>query len=260
MLRLTFLYENGSMKLNLKKATLIKRYKRFLADITLEDGSETTLHVANTGAMTGCATENDTIWYSTSNNMKRKYPFSWELTQTQKKHFICVNTLRANQLVEEAITSNVIKELSGYSNLRREVKYGDENSKIDFLLTDKNNIETFIEVKSVTLLSNPTIIDDEENDKQGYFPDSVTTRGQKHLRELIQVKQQGHRAVLLFAVLHSGIESVMAAKHIDAKYAELLMDAISQGIEVIAYKAQFEQSMESVKMTLVKPLIVKLNQ
>ena len=121
-------------------------------------------------------------------------------------------------------------------------------------------LETFIEVKSVTLLSNPTIIDDEENDKQGYFPDSVTTRGQKHLRELIQVKQQGHRAVLLFAVLHSGIESVMAAKHIDAKYAELLMDAISQGIEVIAYKAQFEQSMESVKMTLVKPLIVKLNQ
>ena len=112
----------------------------------------------------------------------------------------------------------------------------------------------------MTLLSNPTIIDDEENDKQGYFPDSVTTRGQKHLRELIQVKQQGHRAVLLFAVLHSGIESVMAAKHIDAKYAELLMDAISQGIEVIAYKVQFDQTFESVKMTLAKPLIVKFTE
>ncbi len=248
------------MKINVKKATLIKRYKRFLADITLEDGSETTLHVANTGAMTGCATENDTVWYSTSDNQKRKYPFSWELTQTQKNHLICVNTLRANHLVEEAITNDVIKELSCYSNLRREVKYGDENSKIDFLLTDKNNIETFIEVKSVTLLSNPTIIDDEENDKQGYFPDSVTTRGQKHLRELMQMKQQGHRAVLLFAVLHNGIESVMAAKHIDAKYAELLNDAVSQGVEVIAYKVQFEQTMESVKMSLMKPLIVKFNE
>jgi len=248
------------MKFNLKKATLIKRYKRFLADVILEDDTETTIHVANTGAMTGCATENDTIWYSTSSNKKRKYPFSWELTQTQKKHFICVNTLRANQLVEEAITSNVIKELSGYKNLRREVKYGDENSKIDFLLTDNNNKETFIEVKSVTLLGNPTIIDNEENDKQGYFPDSVTTRGQKHLRELMQMKQQGHRAVLLFAVLHSGIESVMPAQHIDVKYAELLMEAIKQGVEVITYKVQFEQTVDSVKMSLTKPLIVKLNE
>ena len=248
------------MKINLRKATLIKRYKRFLADITLEDGSETTLHVANTGAMTGCATENDTIWYSTSDNMKRKYPFSWELTQTQNKHLICVNTLRANQLVEEAITSNIIKELSGYRNLRREVKYGDENSKIDFLLTDKNNTETFIEVKSVTLLGNTTIINDEDNDKQGYFPDSVTTRGQKHLRELIQMKQQGNRAVLLFAVLHSGIESVMAAKHIDAKYADLLKEAVNQDVEVIAYKVQFDQTLESVKMTLAKPLTVKFTE
>ncbi|MFB0979804.1 MAG: DNA/RNA nuclease SfsA [Alteromonadaceae bacterium] len=248
------------MEINLQKATLIKRYKRFLADIILDDGSETTLHVANTGAMTGCATENDTVWYSTSDNLKRKYPLSWELTQTQKNHFICVNTLRANHLVEEAITNNVIKELSGYSNLRREVKYGDENSKIDFLLTDKKNIETFIEVKSVTLLSNPTIIGDEENDKQGYFPDSVTTRGQKHLRELMQMKQQGHRAVLLFAVLHSGIESVMAAKHIDTKYAELLMEAVYQGVEVLAYKVQFDQTIQSIKMSLTKPLIVKFNE
>ena len=248
------------MNINLKKATLIKRYKRFLADIILEDGSQTTLHVANTGAMTGCATENDAIWYSTSDNVKRKYPFSWELTQTQKQHFICVNTLRANQLVEEAITNNVIKELSGYSNLRREVKYGDENSKIDFLLNDKNDTETYIEVKSVTLLGNPSIINDEENDKQGYFPDSVTTRGQKHLRELIQMKQQGHRAVLLFAVLHSGIESIMAAKHIDAKYADLLIEAVNQGVEVIAYKVKFEQTTQSVKMTLAKPLTVKFNE
>jgi sugar fermentation stimulation protein A len=242
------------MKLTLKKATLIKRYKRFLADIILEDGSETTLHVANTGAMTGCAAEGDTVWYSTSDNKKRKYPFSWEITQTQKDHYICVNTLRANQLVEEAITNKAINELLVYTNLRREVKYGDENSKIDFLLTDKNNIETYIEVKSVTLLG------DEAENTQGYFPDAVTLRGQKHLRELIQMKQQGHRAVLLFAVLHSGINSVMAAKHIDAEYAVLLSKAIEHGVEVIAYKANFSTIISNVTVSLVQALPVKINE
>lgn len=247
------------MKINLKKATLIKRYKRFLADITLEDGSDCTIHVANTGAMTGCATENDTVWYSTSANKKRKYPYSWEITQTQKDHFICVNTLRANQLVEEAIINHMIPELIGYKNFKREVKYGNENSKIDFFLIDKNNTETFIEVKSVTLLGNPSIINDGDNCKQGYFPDSVTTRGQKHLRELMQIKQQGHRAILLFAVLHSGIESVMAAKHIDAKYAELLTQAISQGVEVIAYKVKFDNVLANIEMSLLEPINVKVN-
>ncbi len=237
------------MKFNLKKATLIKRYKRFLADVTLEDNSDCTMHVANTGAMTGCATEGDTIWYSTSDNKKRKYPFSWEITQTQTNHCICVNTLRANQLVEEAITSSVITELVGYKNLRREVKYGDENSKIDFLLTDKNNIKTYIEVKSVTLL--------DDNTQQGYFPDAVTTRGQKHLRELIEMKQQGHRAVLLFAVLHSGINSVKPAHHIDAKYAELLKDASQKGVEVIAYQAEFTHKNSVFTVLLSKTLQVK---
>ncbi|TWX58618.1 DNA/RNA nuclease SfsA [Colwellia hornerae] len=240
------------MNINLKKATLIKRYKRFLADIILEDGIETTIHVANTGAMTGCATADDTVWYSTSDNKKRKYPYSWEITQTQNDHFICVNTLRANELVEEALTNKTINELRNYKNLRREVKYGDENSKIDFLLTDENDVETYIEVKSVTLLGNGP------KSTQGYFPDAVTLRGQKHLRELMQMKQQGHRAILLFAVLHSGIESVMAAQHIDAKYAELLSQAMQQGVEVIAYKVSFDKAVSNIKMSLVEPLTVKL--
>jgi len=250
------------MKINLKKAILIKRYKRFLADITLKDGTETTLHVANTGAMTGCATPDDIVWYSTSDNKKRKYPFSWEITQTQKNALICVNTLRANQLVEEAIINDAILEFAGYKNLRREVKYGDEQSKIDFLLTDQENRETFIEVKSVTLLGSPSTIDNEENkenDKQGYFPDAITTRGQKHLRELMQMKQQGHRAVLFFAILHSGIESVMPAKHIDAKYTELLIQAAQQGVEVIAYKVKFEEEKDCITMSLIEPLNVKVN-
>jgi len=224
------------MKLNLKKATLIKRYKRFLADIILEDGSETTLHVANTGAMSGCATPNDNIWYSTSDNPKRKYPYSWELTQTQNNHFICVNTLRANQLAEQAILNGTITELQGFDELKREVKYGEENSRIDILLSASTDKEpsikqypnTYIEVKSVTLLEG----------QQGYFPDSVTTRGQKHLRELINIVKNGDRAILLFAVLHTGINSVKAAKHIDAKYAELLQQALDSGVEVLVYKAE----------------------
>ncbi|TRX52467.1 DNA/RNA nuclease SfsA [Thalassomonas sp. M1454] len=211
----------------LQKATLIKRYKRFLADVILEDGSQTTLHVSNTGAMSGCAEPGDIIWYSTSDNPKRKYQYSWELTQTKADHMICVNTIRANQLVEEAINSNQITELSGYAKLQREVKYGSENSKIDFLLSDGGLADAYVEVKSATLLDN----------NQGFFPDAVTTRGQKHLRELMDVAQSGKRAVLLFAVLHSGIESVKAASHIDKKYGELIQQALSAGVEIIVYKA-----------------------
>ena len=155
------------MKIELNSATLIKRYKRFLADITftgasLKDNEITTIHVANTGAMPGCADRGTTIFYSTSDNPKRKYPFSWEISQTIANHFICVNTLRANQLVEEALYNDVIKEFSGFNSLEREVKYGSENSRIDFLLTHDDlakkenstnkSINTYIEVKSVTLL------------------------------------------------------------------------------------------------------------
>jgi len=211
----------------LNKATLIKRYKRFLADVVLDDGSETTIHVANTGAMTGCANPGDTVWYSISDNKKRKYPFSWELTQTAADHFICVNTIRANGLVEEAINSGIISELSGYQSLKREVKYGDENSKIDIFLSDGTREDAFVEVKSATLLE----------DGQGYFPDTVTTRGQKHLRELMTIAQSGRRAVLVFAVLHTGIDSVKAAAHIDAKYAVIFDEAKASGVEILSFFA-----------------------
>lgn len=217
------------MKIAVKKATLIKRYKRFLADVTLATGEEITMHCANTGAMTGCAKPNDTIWYSTSNNIKRKYPNSWEFTVTEAGHFICINTIRANHLAEEAISQNLISNFIGHSELKREVKYGKENSKIDFFLKDINGKATYIEVKSVTLLDN----------NKGYFPDSVTTRGQKHLRELIEIAKSGDRAVLFFAVLHSGINSVQAAQHIDPQYSLLLKEAYNAGVEIIAYAANF---------------------
>lgn len=232
------------MKLELQKSTLIKRYKRFLADVILADGSTTTMHVANTGAMTGCAEPGDIVWYSTSANNKRKYPFSWEITQTKHAHSICVNTIKANQLIEEALNANKITELLGYSSIKREVKYGSENSKIDFLLTDANKPDTYVEVKSVTLLEG----------EQGFFPDAVTTRGQKHLRELIEVAQQGDRAILLFAVLHSGINNVKIAKHIDSKYNELIIEAKAAGVEILAYKADFELNENASKIEINKAM------
>ncbi len=232
------------MKLQLQPATLIKRYKRFLADIILTTGKETTIHCANTGAMKGCATPGDTVWYSTSDNPKRKYPLSWEVTHSKEKHFICVNTLRANQLVAEALHQNIIKELTGFEALQSEVKYGSENSRIDFLATYQSGNKAYIEVKSVTLLENG----------HGYFPDAVTTRGQKHLRELMAIKAQGNRAVLLFAVLHSGINDVSIASHIDINYSNQLKEAAAAGVEIIAYKADFSFNLATLDFKLTEKI------
>ncbi|UWZ99050.1 DNA/RNA nuclease SfsA [Vibrio splendidus] len=230
----------------LESATLIKRYKRFLTDIQLPDGSERTIHCANTGAMTGCATPGNTVWYSTSDNAKRKYPNSWEISETEKGYRICVNTARANQLAVEAIENGTIVELLGYNALRTEVKYGSENSRIDILLEDNEKPLCYIEVKSVTLL------DEQETSSkgQGFFPDAVTTRGQKHLRELTEMVESGNRAVLLFTVLHSGIEKVSAAHHIDAKYSLLLKQAQDAGVEVLCYKAELSSTQIQLKQAV----------
>ncbi len=231
----------------LQAATLIRRYKRFLADVTLADAQPLTMHCANTGAMTGCATPGDTIWYSSSNNPKRKYPHSWELTQSAHNHWICVNTARANALVEEAITQGMISELLGYASLRREVRYGEENSRIDLLLSDGSAADCYIEVKSVTLLA------PQFGAGYGCFPDAKTERGQKHLRELMAIRRQGYRAVLLFAVLHTGIEQVSAAAHIDPVYAQLLQQARTEGVEIYAYRADINAQ----EMALTTPLPVR---
>lgn len=224
----------------LQHATLIQRYKRFLADVITPTGEQLTLHCPNTGAMTGCATPGDRVWYSTSDNPKRKYAHTWEITETQDGAFICVNTQRANPLVKEAIDAGLIPELTGYSQIKGEVKYGEEGSRIDFMLQANDRPECYIEVKSVTLA-------DRDN---GYFPDAVTLRGQKHLRELMSVAAAGKRAVLLFAVLHSAIERFSPARHIDPKYAQLLNEAQKQGVEVFAYKAELSADNMTLKSTL----------
>ncbi|GGB52582.1 DNA/RNA nuclease SfsA [Shewanella inventionis] len=210
----------------LETGVLLKRYKRFLADVALPDGQVITIHCPNTGSMKNCLFPGQQVWFSTSDNPKRKYPHTWELMQTDQQHLIGINTGRANALAEEAINQHIITELQGYDTLKREVKYGDENSRIDILLTSQERPQCYIEVKSCTLLENQV----------GYFPDAVTTRGQKHLRELIHMVTQGHRAVLLFVVQHSGITSVKPARHIDPHYADLLEQAVMRGVEVLAYK------------------------
>jgi len=224
----------------LQPATLIKRYKRFLADIRLPSGEITTVHCANTGAMTGCATPGDTIWYSTSTSATRKYPYSWELTQTTDQHWIGINTLRANQLVEELLIRQGVPSLAQFRHWQREVTFGDEKSRIDFVLSDEKGQKYYLEVKSVTLLANG----------KGYFPDTVTLRGQKHLRELISIVKKGHRAGLFFAVLHTGIDQVSAAENLDPTYAQLLREAIATGVEVIVYRAQISRH----QLLLVDPI------
>lgn len=226
----------------LQSATLIKRYKRFLADVITPEGAILTLHCPNTGAMTGCATPGDTVWYSTSASLTRKYPHTWELTQTQAGHMICVNTLRANQVVKEVLQENRLGEFSEYSTVLSEVKYGTERSRVDFMLQADCKVNCYIEVKSVTLSDN----------SQGYFPDAVTARGQKHLRELMSMVENGDRAVLLFAVLHSAIDQVSPARHIDPRYTMLLNEAQQKGVEIVAWKATL--TTEKIELTIPVPV------
>tara|TARA_R110002110_G_scaffold47711_1_gene143069 strand:+ start:550 stop:1254 length:705 start_codon:yes stop_codon:yes gene_type:complete len=209
----------------LGEATLIRRYKRFLADVELANGDQMTIHCPNTGSMKNCAEPGFGVWYSTSDNAKRKYPHTWELASTGAGDMIGINTGAANRLVEEAIEADHIATLSGYETLKREVKYGQENSRIDMLLTAPDRPNCYIEVKSVTLLV----------DGQGYFPDAVSTRGQKHLRELAEIAKSGDRAVLFFCVQHTGIESVAVAGEIDPGYAAEMQRALAAGVEVICY-------------------------
>lgn len=209
----------------LERATLIKRYKRFLADIELNDGEVTTIHCPNTGSMRHCAEPGYGVWYSKSANPKRKYPFTWELAETQSGDLIGINTNNANKLVKEALDLGRVAELSLYSEIQSEVKYGSENSRIDFLLKGDDLPDCYVEVKSVTLLE----------DGLGMFPDAVSERGQKHLRELSNMAKDGSKAMLLFCVQHTGIDHVVPARKIDPVYAATMEDALASGVEVVAY-------------------------
>lgn len=210
----------------LEEGRLLRRYKRFLADIETASGELLTIHCPNTGSMLNCMSEDCRVWFSRSNDPKRKLPGTWEIAETPQGRLACVNTARANALVEEALQAGVIVELAGFESLRREVAYGLENSRADFRL-DFPAGPVFVEVKSVTLGFDGTPV--------AAFPDAVTLRGSKHLRELAALARQGMRAVQLYCVNLSGIEAVRAADEIDPAYAAALREAVAAGVEVLAY-------------------------
>lgn len=233
----------------LQAATLLRRYKRFLADIRLPSGEEVTIHCPNTGSMRNCLAEGGTIWYSTSDNPKRKYSRTWEIATTPDGDLAGIKSAYANELVVEAIGSGLISQLQGYSSLRTEVRYGEERSRIDILLQGDDKPDCYIEVKSVTLRE-----DLEGAARRGLFPDSVSDRASKHLRELMLMREQGRRAVLLFCVQHTGIDTVSPADELDPRYGQLLRQAAAAGVEIYSYGADI--SAEAI--TLVRPLSVVL--
>jgi sugar fermentation stimulation protein A len=210
----------------LEEGRLIKRYKRFLADIETPAGERLTIHCPNTGSMFNCMAEGGRVWFSRTNDPKRKLPGTWEISETPQGRLACIHTGRANALVEEALRAGTIAELRGFTALKREVAYGLEGSRVDFRLDYPEGV-AFVEVKSVTLGFADTAV--------AAFPDAVTLRGAKHLRELAASARDGIRAVQLYCVNLSGIERVRPAHEIDPAYAQALRAAVSDGVQVLAY-------------------------
>jgi len=213
----------------LEQGRLLIRYKRFLADIETASGELMTIHCPNTGSMFNCMKPDGRVWFSRSNDPKRKLPGTWEIAETPQGRFACINTGRANALVEEALRAGVITELNGFTALKREVAYGQEKSRVDFRLEYPSG-PAYVEVKSVTLGFDDSAV--------AAFPDAVTQRGARHLRELACLARDGVRAVLLYCVNLTGIEAVRPAREIDPAYAAALAEAIADGVEVLAYGVQ----------------------
>ena len=208
---------------------LIKRYRRFLADVELEDGTSVTAHCPNTGSMLGCAEPGSRVWLSRSANPKRKYPFTWELVEVGGSVLVGINTVRSNALVREAVEDGIIRELAGYASIRSEIRYGGEGSRADLLLTGGDGRPCFVEVKNVTAAVSGGI---------AVFPDAVTVRGTKHLRELTGVVADGGRAVLCFSVQRGDAREVRPADDIDPVYGRTLREALAAGVEAVAYRAE----------------------
>ena len=210
---------------------LIKRYKRFLADIILDSGEEITAHVPNSGAMTSCISDNCDVWVSFHDDPKRKLKYTLELTKIEE-NLICTNTGVANKIAIEAIQNGVIKELQGYDTLKPEQKYGNQNSRIDILLSNKNDDKKcFVEIKSVSLNLGESLA----------FPHAKTTRGQKHLEELRDMAKDGHRAVMIYVIQRTDNLPFRIAYEIDKKYFEIFEEVTKQGVEVLVYQSNINQ-------------------
>lgn len=205
-------------------AVLIRRYKRFLADARLADGTEITAHCANPGSMMGLKEPGTKIWLEPNDDPKKKLKYGWRLVDHENGHFTGVDTSVPNRALKSALLAREVAALADYPMVRPEVKYG-ENSRIDFLLTDDGKPDLYVEVKSVTLSRQTGLAE---------FPDSVTARGAKHLAELQNMVREGHRAMMLYLVQRTDAERVTLADDIDPTYAAAFDAAVAAGVEVMA--------------------------
>ena len=214
-------------------ATLVKRYKRFLADVMLSNGETITAHVANPGSMIGLAAPGARVWLSKSDSKTRKLAHSWELVEVDfggGSELVGVNTAHPNPLVGAALATGAIPELAGYANIRREVKYG-RNSRVDFLLESPSRPPCYVEIKNVHLMRQLGLAE---------FPDARTERGAKHLEELGDMVDAGHRAVMLYLIQIASASRFALARDIDPKYGAAFDRARSRGVEAIAWRCEID--------------------
>lgn len=222
----------------LLSGTLIKRYKRFFADVELDDGTIVTAHCPNTGAMTGCAEPGFKVFLSESDNPKRKLKFTWELAQNFEGEMIGINTHNANKLVSEALDNRIIKQLPQFESYKHEVSVEGVSSRFDFALYTPE--EHYLEVKSVTLARK----------NKGFFPDAVTSRGARHCEELAALCVRGIPTTLLFCVQHTQIKSVQIARDVDENYARSVEKAVAAGVQIIAVGCEITKQKIAINQTL----------
>lgn len=230
-------------KTPLVRGTLIKRYKRFLADVTLDDGTVVTAHTANSGSMMGCCEPGSEVWLSPADNPERKLKWTWELIRIGDG-LVGINTSWPNALVAEACAKGLIPEVAGYDTVRREVKYG-KNSRIDVLLEKADGSRCYVEVKNVTLA----------RDGHAEFPDAVTARGAKHLVEMTDMVAEGHRAVMVYLVQREDCEAFRVAADIDPAYRDALALAMSKGVEAVCWACRVTPE----GITVARPLPLRLD-
>jgi sugar fermentation stimulation protein A len=210
-------------------ATLARRYKRFLADVVLEDGDMMTVHVVNPGAMTGLDRPFSKIWLSDSQNPMRKLSHTWELAEVDLgsgPELVGVNTSLPNAMVADILETDLIPQLQGYTSIQREVKYG-SNSRVDFMLEGPGRPPCYLEVKNVHLMRKPRLAE---------FPDSVTERGAKHLHELAQMRADGARAIMLYVIQIPSADRFALARDIDPGYGAAFDQARKAGVEMLAWR------------------------
>jgi sugar fermentation stimulation protein A len=224
----------------LVRATLIQRYKRFLADVRFEDGATETVHVANPGTMLGLVTPGAEVWLSPAGNPARKLRWNWEMVRDHG-HLVGVNTAHPNRIVAEALAADAIPELRGYASHRREVKYG-RNSRIDVLLESDGRPPCYLEVKNVHMKRGP----------DACFPDCITARGAKHLEELADMVRAGNRAVMLFLVQRDDCGDFTLADDIDPAYAAGFDRARAAGVEALCYACRLSPE----EIALDRPLVI----